>query len=88
MEVYQVFGIEAARLSLLKEMRRVIELGGSYANYRYLGLLVDIMTIHSKLMAITCHDINHTNQAWCSDALVVRRDGEDLDRGCCYGRCG
>lgn len=61
-EVYQVLGIEAARLSLLNEMRMVIEFGGSYVNYRHMGLLVDIMTIQGKLMAITRHGINRTDQ--------------------------
>ena len=61
-EVFRVFGIEAARASLLKEVRNVIEFDGSYVNYRHLALLVDIMTSQGTLMAITRHGINRTNQ--------------------------
>jgi len=61
-EVFRVFGIEAARGSLLKEIRNVIEFDGSYVNYRHLALLVDIMTSQGTLMAITRHGINRTNQ--------------------------
>ncbi len=61
-EIFNVFGIEAARNSLLREMRMVIEFGGSYVNYRHMGLLVDIMTTQGKLMAITRHGINRTDQ--------------------------
>ena len=61
-EIFNVFGIEAARNSLLREMRMVIEFGGSYVNYRHIGLLVDIMTTQGKLMAITRHGINRTDQ--------------------------
>ncbi|PWN50403.1 putative RPO21-DNA-directed RNA polymerase II, 215 kd subunit [Violaceomyces palustris] len=61
-EIFRVFGIEAARNSLLKEMRNVIEFDGSYVNYRHLALLCDIMTSQGALMAITRHGINRTNQ--------------------------
>ena len=61
-EIFNVFGIEAARNSLLRELRMVIEFGGSYVNYRHIGLLVDIMTTQGKLMAITRHGINRTDQ--------------------------
>ncbi|WFD00426.1 DNA-directed RNA polymerase [Malassezia yamatoensis] len=61
-EVFRVFGIEAARASLLKEIRNVIEFDGSYVNYRHLALLVDIMTSQGTMMAITRHGINRTNQ--------------------------
>ena len=61
-EVFRVFGIEAARGSLLKEIRNVIEFDGSYVNYRHIALLVDIMTSQGTLMAITRHGINRTSQ--------------------------
>lgn len=43
-EVLEVLGVEAARNTLLKELRAVIEFDGSYVNYRHLAILVDIMT--------------------------------------------
>ncbi|KAK0546951.1 DNA-directed RNA polymerase II core subunit rpo21 [Tilletia horrida] len=60
-EIFKTFGIEAARASLLREMRAVIEFDGSYVNYRHLAMLVDIMTSQGTMMAITRHGINRTN---------------------------
>eukprot|EP00301_Raphidiophrys_heterophryoidea_P007668 c12937_g1_i1.p1 GENE.c12937_g1_i1~~c12937_g1_i1.p1 ORF type:complete len:1809 (-),score=303.34 c12937_g1_i1:220-5646(-) len=57
-EVYQVLGIEAARNSLLNELRAVLEFYGLYVNYRHLSVLVDVMTTNGHLMAITRHGIN------------------------------
>ena len=61
-EILKVFGIEAARNSVLRESKAVIEFDGSYVNYRHLALLCDIMTTRGQLMAITRHGINRTNQ--------------------------
>lgn len=61
-EIFHVLGIEAARMSLLRESKQVIEFDGSYVNYRHLALLCDIMTSQGVLMAITRHGINRTNQ--------------------------
>ncbi|KAJ1927103.1 DNA-directed RNA polymerase II core subunit rpo21 [Tieghemiomyces parasiticus] len=57
-EIMKVLGIEAARASLLGEVRRVIEFDGSYVNYRHLAMLVDVMTARGHLVAITRHGIN------------------------------
>ena len=57
-EIFSVLGIEAARASLLRELRGVIEFDGSYVNYRHLAILVDLMTNKGNLMAITRHGIN------------------------------
>ncbi|OZJ04949.1 DNA-directed RNA polymerase II subunit rpb1 [Bifiguratus adelaidae] len=57
-EIMEVLGIEATRMALLKELRNVIEFGGSYVNYRHLSLLCDVMTTKGHLMAITRHGIN------------------------------
>ncbi len=43
-ETLEVLGIEAARNTLLKELRSVIEFDGSYVNYRHLAILCDVMT--------------------------------------------
>ncbi|KAJ1905821.1 DNA-directed RNA polymerase II core subunit rpo21 [Coemansia sp. IMI 209127] len=59
-EILDFLGIEAARQALLREMRTVIEFGGSYVNYRHLSLLVDLMTTRGMLTAITRHGINRT----------------------------
>ncbi|VDC07033.1 unnamed protein product [Peniophora sp. CBMAI 1063] len=60
-EIFNVLGIEAARNSILKELRSVIEFDGSYVNYRHLALLCDLMTHRGSLMAITRHGINRAD---------------------------
>ena len=53
-EVLTVFGIEAVRGALLKEIREVIK-ASSYVNYRHIACLIDVMTHRGCLMAITRH---------------------------------
>lgn len=60
-EVLEVLGIEAARASVLRELRNVIEFDGSRVNYRHLSMLTDIMTNRGSLMAITRHGINRSD---------------------------
>ncbi|KAJ1979758.1 DNA-directed RNA polymerase II core subunit rpo21 [Dimargaris cristalligena] len=60
-EILKVLGIEAARESILFEVRRVIEFDGSYVNYRHLAMLVDVMTARGHLVAITRHGINRAD---------------------------
>lgn len=57
-EVLTVLGVEAARLSLMKELRMVLGVYGIYVNYRHLSTLCDIMTNKGTLTAITRHGIN------------------------------
>lgn len=58
LEVLQCLGLEAARHTLLSEMRKVIEFDGSYVNYRHLSILCDSMTRNGHVMPITRHGIN------------------------------
>ncbi|CAN3474396.1 DNA-directed RNA polymerase II subunit RPB1 [Diutina catenulata] len=60
-EVLQVLGIEACRGALFKELKDVIEFGGSKVNYRHMALLIDVMTSRGHLMAITRHGINRAD---------------------------
>lgn len=60
-EIFSVLGIEAARASLMKELRSVIEFDGSYVNYRHLALLCDVMANRGSIMAITRHGINRAD---------------------------
>lgn len=60
-EIYEVFGIEAARQSLLNELRNVLSFDGSYVNYRHLAILVDTMTCRGSLTAMTRHGINRVD---------------------------
>jgi DNA-directed RNA polymerase II subunit RPB1 len=62
-EIYEVFGIEAARQALLNELRTVLSFDGSYVNYRHLAILVDTMTCRGSLTAMTRHGINRVADA-------------------------
>ena len=54
----EIFGIEAGRLSILREIREVFNHFGIYVNYRHIGLLADIITRNGSLMAISRNGIN------------------------------
>lgn len=60
-EVFEVFGIEAARSALLRELTQVLAFDGSYVNHRHLALLVDIMTVRGYLTPVTRHGINRAD---------------------------
>ncbi|KAK8809914.1 hypothetical protein WA158_000857 [Blastocystis sp. Blastoise] len=60
-EIYRIFGIEATRRALMKEVRSVISFDNSYVNYRHLALLVDVMTYKGRLIPITRHGINRVD---------------------------
>ncbi|KAI9892951.1 MAG: DNA-directed RNA polymerase II subunit rpb1 [Vezdaea aestivalis] len=60
-EVFKVFGIEATRAALMRELTQVLSFDGSYVNHRHLALLVDVMTSRGHLMAITRHGINRAD---------------------------
>lgn len=60
-ETLNVFGIEATRGALLRELTNVLAFDGSYVNHRHLALLVDAMTSRGHLMPITRHGINRAD---------------------------
>ncbi|KAI5296463.1 DNA-directed RNA polymerase II subunit rpb1 [Ascosphaera acerosa] len=60
-EILEVFGIEATRTALLRELTQVLAFDGSYVNHRHLALLIDVMTSRGFLMAVTRHGINRTD---------------------------
>jgi DNA-directed RNA polymerase II subunit RPB1 len=55
-DLYEQYGIEAARIGLLKELTIVFEEAG--VNIRHLGLLVDMMTRSGRLMSMDRYGIN------------------------------
>jgi len=61
LEVYEVLGVEAARLAIMSEIRRVIESAGSAVNPRHLAILCDVMSNRGTLMGITRHGINRAD---------------------------
>ena len=58
LEVLNVLGCEAARQSLINELRFVFSSYGIYVNYRHISTLIDVMTHRGKLTSITRHGIN------------------------------
>jgi DNA-directed RNA polymerase II subunit RPB1 len=60
-EVFEVFGIEAARAAVLREFTVVLSFDGSYVNHRHLALLVDVMTMRGYLTPVTRHGINRAD---------------------------
>ncbi len=60
-EILRVLGIEAARQSLVNELRFVLGSYGIYVNYRHLATLCDIMTQRGILTSITRHGINRVD---------------------------
>ena len=57
-QVYKHFGIEAARTSLLKELKRAFSGGGSSINYQHVSVLIDLMTNGGYLTSIDRHGLN------------------------------
>jgi len=60
-EIYNVLGIEAARLAIYNELVEVVEFDGTYVNYHNYSVLVDRMTFTYKLISIFRHGINNDN---------------------------
>lgn len=60
-QVVEVFGIEAARAALVRELTQVLAFDGSYVNHRHLALLVDVMTYRGTISAVTRHGINRAD---------------------------
>ena len=60
-EIYNVLGIEAARLAIYNELVEVIEFDGTYINYHHFSVLCDRMTYTSKMISIFRHGINNDN---------------------------
>ena len=60
-EFHEIFGIEATRELIYRELFKVYS-GGSAPNPRHLQLLADVMTYRGKLMPIDRHGINKNSE--------------------------
>lgn len=60
-EILEVLGIEATRISLIRELRFILGSYDIYINYRHISTLVDLMTLRGILTSISRHGINRTN---------------------------
>jgi DNA-directed RNA polymerase beta' subunit len=61
-EIYEIFGIEAARNILINELFEKLLEGGSEVNYRHISLLIDLMTHKGTIMPIERHGINRSSE--------------------------
>lgn len=59
--MYETFGIEAARATLVREIIYAYELAGSGVNYHHVSLLVDLMTINGYMTSIDRHGMNKSD---------------------------
>jgi len=59
--IMKVFGIEAVRAALMREMKEVLTNDGSYVNHRHMAILCDVMCARGELMAVTRHGINRSD---------------------------
>jgi hypothetical protein len=57
-DVADALGIEAARATLLNEIRSILSFDGSYVNSRHMGLAVDWMTFTGNLTSFTRYGLS------------------------------
>ena len=61
LDIYLLFGIEAARTIIIKELYLTIRGAGADVNYQHISLLADFMTHNGVLTSINRHGINKLN---------------------------
>lgn len=60
-EIYEIYGVEAARNCLINELNEVMEYNGTYISQRHIELLVDVMTNQGSLVSVDRHGVNKTD---------------------------
>jgi DNA-directed RNA polymerase II subunit RPB1 len=63
MQIYTIFGIEAARIALLREIGTTIGGSGASINYQHLSVLVDLMTRDGFMISIDRHGMGRTEMS-------------------------
>jgi DNA-directed RNA polymerase II subunit RPB1 len=59
-EIYQLYGIEAARVCIISEINQLLEASGSSVQERHISLLVDVMTNQGTMVSVDRHGVNKT----------------------------
>lgn len=59
-EIYQIYGIEAARKCIITEIDQLLQYNETYIQERHLSLLVDVMTNQGTLVSVDRHGVNKT----------------------------
>lgn len=57
-DICEKYGIEAARMALLKECESVYGTSGNFVNYQHISVLADVMTNNGTLTTIDRHGLN------------------------------
>lgn len=60
-EIYQIFGVEAARTVLIQELNSIVEFGGATIDSRHILLLADSMTRWGRLDPVTRDGFNKSH---------------------------
>lgn len=60
-QVYQTFGIEAARATIIREITYAYERASQTVNYHHLSILVDLMTSSGQLTSVDRHGMSKTD---------------------------
>ena len=60
-QTYEIFGIEAARATLIKEIIHVYESSGARANFQHFSVLADIITNGGELTSVDRHGMNKSD---------------------------
>ncbi len=67
-EMYDIFGIEVARQTILEEAQKVLNEQGIDLDIRHLMLVADLMTVHGKIEGITRHGIINAKSSYLAKA--------------------
>lgn len=56
-EMYEVLGIEAARQTIINEIKFIMERHGMQVDIRHIQLLADVMTFKGRVLGINRHGV-------------------------------
>jgi len=60
-EIYELYGVEAARKCIITEIAQLLEYNETYIQERHISLLVDVMTNQGTLVSVDRHGVNKTD---------------------------
>jgi len=60
-QMYETFGIEAARATIIREITLAFKNHGADVNYNHLSVIVDLMTVNGMLMSVDRHGMNKSD---------------------------
>lgn len=73
-EVHKHYGVEAARNTIIEEVKQVLDNNGIYVNYHNIALLADVMTRNGTIITISRHGFNKHEKSPISRATFEQTD--------------